>query len=116
MLTIYRMFLSVDYYPAVIRPAMRRAVHVMNTRGEPSLRREECLPIRKDRRVRGRCYFAIEILVDDDFNKPHIAVGHGNAQRQNVMAAMRASAMLVGGASGDSAHHDVVDAVALAGA
>ena len=114
-LAIYRMLYAVDYYPAVVGATVRRTMDVVNAGNEPSPRGEICLPIRKDRDVHWSRDASIQIVIDDDFNKLHVASGHGHTQREDFMIAVRASVLRARGADGDSADHDVIDVVVLSG-
>jgi len=106
---------TIDYYPAVVGSAMCGTMHVMNAGDELSVRGKEGLSIGEDGDMSRRGDSAVEIVIDHDFDQPHIAAGHGDTQGKDFMIAVRASMLCARRANGYSADHDIVDGAALAG-
>src|SRR6202012_3016554 len=95
----------------VVCAAMRRAMHIMNARGEMAARGEECLSVRVYLRVGRSRDYAIKIVVGHHFHQTRVSVGKGNAQRQDLIVAVRSSARRSRRACLDVADHYSVDRV-----
>jgi len=88
----------------------------MNTGGEMSPRWEERLAVCIYLRVGWSRDYTIEIVVGHHFDQTRVSVRKGDAQRQYLMAAVRASALRARRACRDAADHYIVYRVRWRGA
>src|SRR5450432_600376 len=84
---------SIHHHPAVVRAAVRRAVRIVDARGELARAVEERLSVGEDGRLIGSRDFAIQRIVGDNLDLVRGTVREGHEYRNNLMIAVRAAAL-----------------------